>query len=223
MRMNVHPRNPPPRRGPGRPATGGRREEILEAALALFAERGFHGTAIPDIAARAGVAAGTIYRHFTGKEALVNVLYRRAKQQLVDEVLTGLPRPVPEREQFRDLWWRLVGYARQHPVAFAFLELHHHGDYLDGDSRTLERRALAPIGHFLGDASRAGAIRPLPPQALMAAVWGAFVGMVKASRAGYLVLTDELCAQIEAVCWDAIRAPDPSPGSTPDPNPEATT
>src|SRR5687768_16626664 len=107
MRMNVHP----PKRGPGRPATGGRREDILDAALSLFAERGFHGTAIPDIAAAAGVAAGTIYRHFTGKDALVNVLYRRCKQQLVDEVLDGLSRPVAEREQFHDLWWRLVGFA----------------------------------------------------------------------------------------------------------------
>ena len=194
--------------------TGGRREDILDAALDLFAERGFHGTAIPDIASAAGVAAGTIYRHFSGKEELVNVLYRRAKQELVDEVLAGLPRPVSEREQFRDLWWRLVGYARRRPVAFAFLELHHHGDYLDEESRALEVRALLPIAKFLADASRTGAVRAIPPQALMATVWGAFVGMVKASRLGYLTLSDELCGQIEVTCWDAVRGSDSAPAAT---------
>ena len=201
--MNVQPQ----KRGPGRPPTGGRREEILEAALSLFADRGFHGTAIPDIAAAAGVAAGTIYRHFPSKEALVNVLYRRCKQELVDEVLTDLPRGA-EREQFHGLWWRLVGYARRRPVAFAFLELHHHGDYLDADSRALEVRALTPVATFLADARRNGSIRAVPPQALMAAVWGAFVGLVKAARHGYLTLTDELCSQLEATCWDAVRGPD---------------
>jgi AcrR family transcriptional regulator len=208
--MNVHPQ----KRGPGRPATGGRRDDILDAALGLFAERGFHGTAIPDIASAAGVAAGTIYRHFAGKEALVNVLYRRCKQQLVDEVLTGLPAPVGEREQFHDLWWRLVAYARSQPIAFAFLELHHHGDYLDEDSRALEIRALLPIATFLAAASTAGAVRAIAPQALMATVWGAFVGMIKASRQGYLVLTDELCTQIETMCWDAVRGPDMNPATT---------
>jgi TetR/AcrR family transcriptional regulator, repressor of fatR-cypB operon len=211
MRMNVHPQ----KRGPGRPATGGRREDILDAALGLFAERGFHGTAIPDIAAAAGVAAGTIYRHFVGKEALVNALYRRSKQQLVDEVLVGLPAPVDTREQFRGLWWRLVEYARRRPVAFDFLELHHHGDYLDEESRALEVRALLPIASFLADASSAGHVRALAPQALMAIVWGAFVGMIKASRQGYLVLTDELCAQIETTCWDAVRGPDSTPAAPP--------
>ena len=37
---------------------------ILEAALALFAERGYDGTPVPLIAEKAGVGAGTIYRYF---------------------------------------------------------------------------------------------------------------------------------------------------------------
>jgi TetR/AcrR family transcriptional regulator, repressor of fatR-cypB operon len=55
------------------PVTG-KREAILNAALQLFTEFGFHGTAMPQVAERAGVGAGTIYRYFTSKEALVNTL-----------------------------------------------------------------------------------------------------------------------------------------------------
>ena len=50
-------------------------EAILDAALALFVERGYHGTAVPAIAERAGVAAGTIYHHFESKEQLVNAVF----------------------------------------------------------------------------------------------------------------------------------------------------
>ena len=65
----------------GAPATGkvDKREAILQAALELFVERGFYGTAVPEIADRASVGAGTIYRYFESKEALVNAIYRQEK------------------------------------------------------------------------------------------------------------------------------------------------
>lgn len=46
------------------------RERIVEAALAVLAERGFAGASIAEIARRAGVATGNVYRYFPGKEAL---------------------------------------------------------------------------------------------------------------------------------------------------------
>ena len=59
-----------------RKGAGDKREAIMTAALELFVERGFFGTAVPEIADRAGVGAGTIYRYFESKEALVNEIYR---------------------------------------------------------------------------------------------------------------------------------------------------
>lgn len=200
--MNVQPQ----KRGRGRPRTGGRREDVLDAALALFAERGFHGTAMPDIAARAGLAAGTIYRHFASKEALVNEVFRRSKVALADALLADAPAEADLRAAFHHLWWSLVGFARAQPLAFAFLELHHHGDYLDADSRALELRVLAPIAAVLDRGRARGVIKPLSPPALIVTVWGAFCGMVKAARLGFYDLTDDVCAQVETTCWDAIRA-----------------
>src|SRR5215510_1707077 len=63
----------------GRKAAGDKREAIMNAALELFVERGFFGTIVPEIADRAGVGAGTIYRYFDSKEALVNAIYREPK------------------------------------------------------------------------------------------------------------------------------------------------
>lgn len=200
--MNVQPR----KSGRGRPATGGRREDILAAALALFAERGFHGTAMPDIAARADLAAGTIYRHFASKEVLVNEIYRRAKLALAGALLGDVDASADLRSQFHRLWWNLVRFARAEPLAFAFLELHHHGSYLDADSRAIELRVLAPIATVLERGRAAGVTKPIPPHALIVTVWGAFVGMVRAARLGYFALTDDMCAQVEETCWDAIKA-----------------
>jgi AcrR family transcriptional regulator len=52
-----------------------RRQEILEAALAAFAERGVEATTIEDIRARSGASVGSIYHHFGDKEGLADALY----------------------------------------------------------------------------------------------------------------------------------------------------
>lgn len=62
-----------PRRGPGRPRredVDARRAEILEAAVHLFAERGFAGTTIEAVALAVGATKRTVYRHFTDKTGL---------------------------------------------------------------------------------------------------------------------------------------------------------
>ena len=78
-----------------------KREAILDAALELFAERTFDGTAVPLIAERAGVAAGTIYRYFDSKEALVNALYRRWKGELRRRAGEAIAAGGTHEERFR--------------------------------------------------------------------------------------------------------------------------
>ena len=56
---------------PPRPAADGTRGRILLAGLGLFAEHGFHGTSIRDIAAGAAVQSASLYAHFPSKEAIL--------------------------------------------------------------------------------------------------------------------------------------------------------
>src|SRR6187551_1703661 len=55
-----------------------RAPEILEAALACFAQKGFAATRMDDIAARAGITKGTIYLYFDSKEAVFKALARQS-------------------------------------------------------------------------------------------------------------------------------------------------
>jgi AcrR family transcriptional regulator len=50
---------------------GNRRAEILAAAASLFAARGFHGVSIEDIGGAVGISGPALYRHFSGKDALL--------------------------------------------------------------------------------------------------------------------------------------------------------
>jgi TetR/AcrR family transcriptional regulator, repressor for uid operon len=55
-------------------AAAERREQILMAATAIFARRGFHAAAMDEIAREAGISPGLIYRHFSSKDDLVVAL-----------------------------------------------------------------------------------------------------------------------------------------------------
>lgn len=187
-------------------ADTGKREKILDAALELFAERGFHGTAVPLVAERAGVAAGTLYRYFESKEALVNELYRMWKHKLGAALLTEFPSHEAPRKAFHEMWRRLARFAEIHPRAFTFLELHHHGAYLDGKSRQLNEDILSLVREFINHAQSQRAIKPIESHLLISLVLGAFAGMLKACDAGLVKLTPKALEQAEACMWEAIRA-----------------
>ena len=70
-----------------------RREELLKAARAEFAEQGFVGARMADIAGRAGVATGTVYLYFESKEALVAALVDDHLARLTAELCAVLDRP----------------------------------------------------------------------------------------------------------------------------------
>lgn len=182
-----------------------KREAILEAALDLFVQRGFHGTAVPHIAERAGVGAGTIYRYFENKEALVNALYQRFKREIFERVLADFPLGAPPREQFHVLWSRLSEYVLERPRAFAFLELHHHRSYLDEESRALESQLIDFALGFVTAAQEQQVLKAGEPMLLMTLVYGAFVGLVRASWEGKLDLTPERMSKAEQCVWEAVR------------------
>jgi len=182
-----------------------KRDAILDAALALFAERGFHGTAVPLVAEKAGVGAGTLYRYFESKEALVNALYRHWKERLVQHLMADFPVAAPAREQFHYFWQRFGGFALLHSEGFTFLELQHHAPYLDGESLALERTTLDIIRGFVERAQQQKAMKPMAPELVMALVYGALVGLVKGSQKGYYALTKKTLATSEQAIWEAIR------------------
>src|SRR5216684_2763171 len=90
-----------------------RPEEIIHAALEVFAERGFAATKLADVARKAGVTKGTIYLYFENKEALFKALIREtivpviAQGEALAKSFTGTARDLFEK-LVRD-YWRLVG------------------------------------------------------------------------------------------------------------------
>jgi AcrR family transcriptional regulator len=178
---------------------------ILEAALELFAERGFHGTAVPLIADKAKVGAGTLYRYFESKEAIVNALYQREKRRMLDGLLADFPFDRPPREQFRTFFHRMADYAKAHPMSSRFMELHHHAPYLDEASRHLEDHGNQLIEGAIRAAIEQEVMKDVPPRVLVAVILGIFGGLLRAWSEGRIALDPPTLRQAEQCMWEAIR------------------
>jgi AcrR family transcriptional regulator len=202
--MNVHP--VATTTSTALPDAGDKRDRILDAALALFAERGFHGTPVPLVAERANVGAGTIYRYFASKEALVNALYRRWKLAFIDCVSVDFPIEKTTRAQWSHVFRRAVEFAQKNPQAFDFLELHHHAPYLDDESRALENRVLTIAQTILGASRLLKATRDEDSALLISLVWGGLIQMIRFTRQGMLEITPQVLDRFENLTWEALRA-----------------
>lgn len=115
------PGEPPPMplQTPNPPAADARKS-ILAAATSLFAERGFHGTTMRDIAERAAVSQGLLHHHFGNKEGL----WKRAGDALSDEfvvyVSSVLGDPGPASQMVPMAMQTYLRYWRENPDAFRF-------------------------------------------------------------------------------------------------------
>lgn len=192
---------------------GEKADRVIAAAVELFADRGFHGTSIPMILEKAGVGASSLYRRFPSKEALVNAAFRDAKTKLAAALREGdgpgIASDASPLAIFEAFFERLAGFARAEPVAFRFLELQDHAPYLDGSSRAVEMTILAPIVVAVLDFQRRAVLRPeVPPETLLAFVWGAFVGLFKAERTHGVAVTEASLTAARDACWRAFATPE---------------
>lgn len=181
------------------------RGRILEAALALFEEKGFDATAVPEVARRAGIATGSIYRHFESKDALVNALYRHWKQVYHARVLTGAPIGASHRALFTHYWTAMASFARENSKAARFLDLHHHRGYLDSESQVISEDFSRTAGAFVQTGVKAGVLKPIAPALLLALMHGSMRGLIQFSADGQLTLDEDTVRTAEACVWDAIK------------------
>ncbi|MDQ3610797.1 MAG: TetR/AcrR family transcriptional regulator, partial [Actinomycetota bacterium] len=74
-----------------------RREQLLDVGRSLFAERGYDGASVEEIALRAGVSKPVVYEHFGGKEGLYEVVVHREVERLLTSFTGALSGDTPRR------------------------------------------------------------------------------------------------------------------------------
>lgn len=181
-----------------------RREQLLDVGRSLFAERGFDGTSIEEIAARANVSKPVVYEHFGGKEGLYAVVVDREMAELLDRITTALgsathPRLVLERAALA-----LLDYIEASTDGFRILVRDSPVAQSTGGFASLISDAASQVEHILGAEFRARGFEakfaPMYAQAL--------VGMVALTGQWWLEVRKpkkaEVAAHLVNLAWNGL-------------------
>ncbi|PEN12339.1 TetR family transcriptional regulator [Longibacter salinarum] len=176
-----------------------KRDAIIEAALALFAEKGVDATSTREITERADTAEGTLYRHFDGKDDLVRSLFEENTSLFHDVLARSAKTETEPREQLKAMVRGIFDFAEQYPAAFAYLLSVHEG-VLNRVDTSHEPLPMQLFTRTLRAGTTSGVFRDVPP--VLATGW--IVGL--AQRAIVLQRSDLLSASREDVTAQTVDA-----------------
>jgi AcrR family transcriptional regulator len=134
------------------------RARVLDAAVDLFAERGYDGTSVAQVIARAGVAKGGFYHHFASKEALLYEVYGDLIGRQLEGMDEIIARGRPPAETLRALIDDLVATtaASARPALVFWREMNRLGDERTEAYRRARRRYHDAVRRLIRDAQSAG-------------------------------------------------------------------
>lgn len=185
-----------------------KRDDILQAALELVAENGFHGAPMAMIADRAGVGAGTIYRYFADKDALMIAVYGVLEVKISELLAHGYSVEAPIRERFLHLGENLLRYLIDNPLEFSYLEQFHNSPYGTDYRRDKIFVNRDENNFFLAlfeDGIAQNVIKDFPLPVLFDLAFGPTIAVARDHILGFVDVGNGLIEEIIEACWDGIR------------------
>ena len=159
--MNIHSvASITPLRSP-ETAKADKREAILRAAIDVFAERGFFNAQVADVARAAGVAAGTVYLYFRGKDDLLVSIFERTMRAAIADgraCVAPLTDPIAQLREIARVHLDRMGRDRSLAVVFQ-VELRQSTKFMERFSSTLLREYLGIIRGIIAAGQASGVFR----------------------------------------------------------------
>ena len=192
-----------------------RREQLLDVARHLFAERGLEGTSIEEIAARADVSKPVVYEHFGGKEGLYAVVVDREVERFL-AMATRLLQGEDKMAKFEVAAVELLRYIQDNSDGFRILVRDSNPSSGSGTYASLISDIAGQVEYILGDVLKSRGYDPklAPMYAQM------LVGMVAFTGQWWLDARKpelaEVAAHLVNLAWNGLSKLDPSPQISPE-------
>lgn len=183
-----------------------RRQQLIAIGRAVFAERGYEGASVEEIAARASVSKPVVYEHFGGKEGLYAVVVDREMLRL-DQVIKDSLATGRSKQRVENAVLALLTYVEEETDGFQILVRDMQPSQEQSYS-TLLNDAVAQVSYILGRSFERNNLNPDT-----AVLYGqALVGMVSMTAQWWLDQRDqedaptkeEVAAHIVNLCWNGL-------------------
>ncbi|POX38175.1 TetR/AcrR family transcriptional regulator [Streptomyces sp. Ru73] len=157
-------------------------EQLLEAALGVYAASGEQGLTVSAVTRASGVSLGSLYHHFGSLDGLVAALTMRWLGRLVDELTGALKRSRTARSGIRALVHAYLDFVRDHPDAARLVHsatADNHTMKHGKELRDAQEARISPLAAWLDKHISAGELAPLPAPLLESLVLGPVVAVAR--------------------------------------------
>ncbi|MBO3129899.1 TetR/AcrR family transcriptional regulator [Dermatophilus congolensis] len=192
-----------------------RREQLIGIGRALFADHGFEGTTVEEIASRANVSKPVVYEHFGGKEGLYAVVVDREIRALLDTITTALTTPdMGSRALIELAALALLDYIDTSTDGFRILVRDSPTGQSTGSFASLISDVASQVEHLLAAKFRSAGLEPrmAPMYAQM------LVGMVALTGQWWLdngkFKKEDVATHIINLAWNGMTGLEPDPTLT---------
>lgn len=177
----------------------GTKDKLLRTAIAIVARDGLGAATTAAIAAEAGVAEGTLYRHFPSKDDLFIEAYRQVKGEIALAISDGEDAGEPPEVRLKRVWRKLYETYRANIDAFVFGQRFIESALHSREGGLAHEAVSGAVGRLLAAGVQAGVFKTLPGDLLANLFFAPVSYMLKAEIAGRRWTDEELDATAEAV------------------------
>lgn len=181
-----------------------KRNDIIEATLALIAERGVHNTPMSLVIKKSGIAAGTIYHYFESKEKLINEIYLDIKSALLMNVMKDDDTSKPYEERFFKIWGAYYDYLVKNPNTLSFVEQCSNIPILSDEVREQANQIAAPLLNFFYFGIERGILKLPNIELVLALIHGSIINMAKLHISGQFNITEAHKINAIAYSWKGL-------------------
>ncbi len=180
-----------------------RKEKVLKTALQMVAAGGFQAAPISEIASKSKVAVGTIYHHFSSKEALTDAMYVHCKQHLVQAITSGLDGKGNFRKKYDKLWDNFISHYITNPTEVSFLAQYSSSSVISANAQKEGEKADKALLDFIAEGVKSKELGKLEASVATEYLFGAMF-----SSARYASRSKKNSKEFSAfrdLTWSAMR------------------
>jgi AcrR family transcriptional regulator len=185
-----------------------KRGDIMQAAMELIVEKGFHGAPMDEIARNAGVGTGTIYIYFESKQVLITELYQELEEKIMLTIQDGYPFGMTIRKRYFHIATALLRFFVAYPLSFRYVEQFYNSPYgisLRRDRIMGNSGKMKVFADLFEDGVTQQVLKDYPTFVIIALAFSPLYAVARDHTFGFIILDDTSIRKAVGACWNAIK------------------